>query len=407
MATEDELKDWVIILGRREGKPVAVAELDFTGGKSIIYASRDNEAKAPYDAVSYLIQSVMGYEKTTAGTMTAVTIYTNAPVSDMASGMLAMLSKTSGAIVAVDGSRAFNEKLNATYQTLNRTGKLFKAKDFANQRDLGSFLIPTLPVPDLDLTSVDFTAHTGYKSVHRIYMMGAFCLLNKHNAKAPDGKYVAALMANKQGRIIGWGINTNKANETYHAEVNMIQSYHKRLLDSRLAYSGLPDGARIYTTLQCCQMCSGMISSTAKGDIFVYYSMTDPAQDAKPRALKTATVTREGMLAATKGVKLHGAGQGGTDIDDAGALFESQFRNRQFGSMDAASFGRHMNVAAVGSELVRKYQRNVLTDTVQSFSTSAVNKAGLPKQVNPHVQEAVHHVCLFLSNLGINPGFQV
>lgn len=77
------------------------------------------------------------------------------------------------------------------------------------------------------------------------------------------GNNVGAVLVH-ENRIIGWGINAAAQNRTFHAETLAIQSYLARHGKSRL-----PDGVRIYSSLQPCDMCAGFIVTVAKNAVVV------------------------------------------------------------------------------------------------------------------------------------------
>ena len=87
-----------------------------------------------------------------------------------------------------------------------------------------------------------------------------------------SGQNIGSLLTDADGNVEGWGFNTNKENSTRHGEVNLILSYFA-------SNNGepLPAGGAIYTTLEPCEMCSGMIARTVKsGDTFrVIYGQKD------------------------------------------------------------------------------------------------------------------------------------
>ncbi len=84
------------------------------------------------------------------------------------------------------------------------------------------------------------------------------------------GNNIAAIMVDKNGYIIGWGLNIKGANKTFHAETLMIEHY---LRENNV--SELPDGVTIYTSLECCHMCAGHIAELGK-NIRVVYAQEDP-----------------------------------------------------------------------------------------------------------------------------------
>ena len=73
-----------------------------------------------------------------------------------------------------------------------------------------------------------------------------------------QGQNIASVLVDNTYRILGWGLNTNTANTTLHGEVNLIRSYQ-----AASGGAALPAGARLFTTLEPCSMCSGMITRTA------------------------------------------------------------------------------------------------------------------------------------------------
>jgi len=60
-----------------------------------------------------------------------------------------------------------------------------------------------------------------------------------------SGNNIGAIMVDKDNKIIGWGLNYKGNNKTLHAETMMIQHYLRENNTDKL-----PDGAKIYTSLQ-------------------------------------------------------------------------------------------------------------------------------------------------------------
>ena len=87
------------------------------------------------------------------------------------------------------------------------------------------------------------------------------------------GNNIGAIMVDANNRIIGWGLNYRGNNHTLHAETMMIQHY---LRENNL--DKLPEGIRIYTSLQCCHMCAGHIAELGK-NIKVIYAQRDTFQN--------------------------------------------------------------------------------------------------------------------------------
>jgi tRNA(Arg) A34 adenosine deaminase TadA len=84
------------------------------------------------------------------------------------------------------------------------------------------------------------------------------------------GNNIGAIMVDKDNKIIGWGLNLKSENKSFHAETLMILRYLRQNNTNKL-----PDGARIYTSLECCPMCSAHITTLGK-DIKVIYAQKDP-----------------------------------------------------------------------------------------------------------------------------------
>ncbi|WP_395806766.1 Bd3614 family nucleic acid deaminase [Archangium minus] len=84
------------------------------------------------------------------------------------------------------------------------------------------------------------------------------------------GANIGSVLVNAQGKIIAWGVNTNSDNSTLHAEVNCVQMYQKNTDGAPI-----PRGSRLYTTLQSCEMCSAMLTTTCETDLTVIYGERD------------------------------------------------------------------------------------------------------------------------------------
>ncbi|UOF00691.1 Bd3614 family nucleic acid deaminase [Bdellovibrio reynosensis] len=65
---------------------------------------------------------------------------------------------------------------------------------------------------------------------------------------------IAAILVDKEQRLLSYGINSNSKNKTLHAEVNLIQKYFELSKGRKI-----PVGAKIFSTHKPCKMCAGMI----------------------------------------------------------------------------------------------------------------------------------------------------
>ncbi|WPB80145.1 deaminase [Archangium violaceum] len=78
------------------------------------------------------------------------------------------------------------------------------------------------------------------------------------------GNNVGAIIV-KDNTIIAWGLNSGAEHLTFHAETVAIQSYL-----ARTGKTSLPADCVLYTTLQPCKMCAGLILQTCPGASVVY-----------------------------------------------------------------------------------------------------------------------------------------
>lgn len=96
--------------------------------------------------------------------------------------------------------------------------------------------------------------------------------LNAARGAAYQGQNIGSVLVDNTYRILAWGLNTNTANATFHGEMNLINAYQMAT-----AGASLPAGSRLFSTLEPCAMCSGMITHTASaGAISVVSAQQDP-----------------------------------------------------------------------------------------------------------------------------------
>lgn len=82
---------------------------------------------------------------------------------------------------------------------------------------------------------------------------------------------IAAILVDKDGKLLSYGVNSNSKNKTLHAEVNLIQKYFKE------TGRKLPVGSTLFSTHKPCKMCAGMIFHWAENPdgLQVYYNIEE------------------------------------------------------------------------------------------------------------------------------------
>lgn len=127
----------------------------------------------------------------------------------------------------------------------------------------------------LDPASVD-SVTLEQNELDYFYTLMAYAVVNKdwqNNAKKDSsrGYNIGSVLVNGDNYVVNWARNSVNItmNETQHGEVRLIQSY----LDKTHSFS--LKGFSIYTTLEPCAMCSGMMKLTELKR--TVYGQTDPA----------------------------------------------------------------------------------------------------------------------------------
>lgn len=111
------------------------------------------------------------------------------------------------------------------------------------------------------------------------------------------GQNIGGVLVSGQGRVLAWGVNTNLANTTLHGEVNIVQYVQRQTGGAQL-----PSNGTLYTTLEPCEMCAGMLYVTAPGNFRVVCGQSDP--NVGWTALRNGS--RGNLLTTTRGPILPG-----------------------------------------------------------------------------------------------------
>jgi tRNA(Arg) A34 adenosine deaminase TadA len=288
MFSDQELSDIALKLkADNSAKDTAVAEDSATPG-TIHYAVRAARAgKEPYSAAVKLMQIGKQQKLKLRKPMVST-----AALTEMDKGMSGV---TDSRVIVASTARNIPVILppTAAPTTPHTKVTVLKLADIEGweerDNDLASFKVPDLVSPGVNITSETRTTdHTGMHTAHRIYMMAAYALMTSRISGAgtqwATGKNIGVLLVDATGKIIACGVNTNAQNGTFHAEVNCLQSYYKF---NKNGFGGFPADARLYSTLEPCEMCAGMIWETARdpAKFLAYYGMVDPNQLAQKTKL--------------------------------------------------------------------------------------------------------------------------
>ena len=124
----------------------------------------------------------------------------------------------------------------------------------------------------------------------------AFALCNQLEAEMPKSESeryradrpVAALVLDRDGRLLGQGMNSGSQNRTRHAELEAIRDAWAK------TGQRLPVGATLISTLKPCRMCAGLAwwFSDDPAQLTVLYRDFDPGTNGRATVLDTGTADR-------------------------------------------------------------------------------------------------------------------
>lgn len=228
----------------RPGQDVAFVEHNGT----LYYSHAPMEKKGPSSAIVILLQNIFDQFIDHSFFILRNRLLTTAALSEMDRGM-----------IKVVGKRATDNIVPQNHETEIPLSEL--PTHLQEVRDL------TTQSPHLSSMNSwpqsEVTKHLPAKAPasQQEYLQAAFALAKE----VPRGEVlhdydrgIAALMFSVTGELIGFGLNSNSKNKTFHAEVNMVQKYFRET--GKL----IPKGARIYSTHKPCKMCAGMIFDGAE-----------------------------------------------------------------------------------------------------------------------------------------------
>jgi tRNA(Arg) A34 adenosine deaminase TadA len=249
------------------------------------------------------------------------------------------------------------------------------------------FISPDAGTPGVDITkSARGQDHDGHHTIHRVYMMLAFALLSARGVPAQQAdQNIAALLVAPDGKILGWAVNQKSKHPMLHAETTLV-------LDWIVGGKGaVPQGCRVYTTLQSCKMCAAVLMSCAK-DVFVYYGQQDGGEHAQSTALSTAgreSVLPRDVMAVAKGQVGQGPRELSTRLSTGWAIKKGQATNSY--QKTAWAFLRsdaRQDFDNAESQLRVKFQ--------QYYGQARKERR------NPHVEKVIEHVIMYGVAIGVS-----
>lgn len=127
----------------------------------------------------------------------------------------------------------------------------------------------------------------------------AFHFLQELTQKIPRGdilhdfnRPIAALLCDKNGKLLSWSVNNNSKNKTLHAEILAVQQYFK------MHSQKLPVETICYVSLKPCRMCAGMMTHMAEepSKMKIIYFQDDPGPMARNTELEKYKVLQHYRL---------------------------------------------------------------------------------------------------------------
>jgi tRNA(Arg) A34 adenosine deaminase TadA len=198
-------------------------------------------------------------------------IFSTAPLSPMCEGMVQLAAKrASGGILAKDHMQSLEH----------------------NWIEIGSSQEHFLKSQHLQ--NIEWRAPT-----YIFDALEAHYFLDDLIAQIPRGKIlhdfnrpIAALICDRNGKLLNWSVNNNSKNKTLHAEILAVQRYFE------VYGSKLPVGARIYISLKPCRMCAAMIAQMSEDPDYleVVYFKDDPGPLAQNTVLDKSKVLKHYLL---------------------------------------------------------------------------------------------------------------
>lgn len=238
-------------------KHLDLAFVEYNG--VVYYAFYPCQDAAPSSAVVKLLQGLFDRFVDQSFFILRQRIYTTSSLTEMCSGMIKVVAKrASQGIVPSD----HNLDLDLRFCAIGSDKEVFPSVNLLNSEN-------AVPISDVQIwideakpkTEIDFLKLAS----HLAKRVPRGDILHDHD------RDIAALLVDKNQRLLSYGINSNSKNKTLHAEVNLIQRFF------RSQKMKIPEGAVLYSTHKPCKMCAGMIYywSEKPNSVQVCYSIEE------------------------------------------------------------------------------------------------------------------------------------
>jgi tRNA(Arg) A34 adenosine deaminase TadA len=244
-----------------------------------VYWASGPEELAPETAVSRLVQGIYERYPQLARAMVRNRIYLSGEKTPFCDGMIRVAAKRC----------TENQPLANVFPDNECPGlKRRRAPACPTELSARESCVEELP-SILPERLADFSAPT-------LSLADAFALCNQLEAEMPQSEAerykadrpIAALVLDRDGKLLGQGINSGSQNRTRHAELEAIRNAWARTGQK------LPTGATLISTLKPCRMCAALAWWFCEdpSQLRVIYRDFDPGTNGRATVLDTGTADR-------------------------------------------------------------------------------------------------------------------
>ena len=250
-----------------------------------VYWAAGPETLAPETAVSRLVQGIYERYPQQARAMVRNRIYITGEKNPFCDGVIRVAAKRCTESQPLTKTFPDNECPAYPVNLIGYEGSRGPLKPLDLSDGFFGEELPSL----LPERSADFSAPT-------LSLTDAFALCNQLEAAIPKSESerykadrpVAALILDRDGRLLGQGMNSGSQNRTRHAELEAIRDAWARTGQK------LPPGATLISTLKPCRMCAGLAwwFCDDPAQLRVIYRDFDPGPHGRATVLDVGTADR-------------------------------------------------------------------------------------------------------------------